>query len=117
MGSRSSSSSEYRINVTKSFSEDLDASVSYYLKVSGPRSAKHFLESYDSFVNLLEVLPGHGSLIEGTPLRWRKVGVFVVVYLVDDASHVVTLLRMYYVSSDWRTQARKLRSREPEQDG
>ena len=46
-------------------------------------------------------------------------GVFVVVYLADDASHVVTLLRMYYVSSNWRTQVRKLRSRErePEQDG
>ena len=48
------------------------------------------------------MLPGHGSLIGDSGLRWRQLGVFIAVYQVDEAGSVVTLLRLYHLSTNWR---------------
>lgn len=101
-------SDAYRVEVTESFRDDLEAAVAYYREASGPRSAARFLTSYESFVDLVEQIPGHGTPIEDTPLRWRKVGVFIAVYLASEDPGTVMLLRLFYMSSNWRSHARRI---------
>lgn len=101
-------SRKYEVAATASFASDLDAAVGYYLEQSGPKSAGRFLASYESFARLLSNVPGHGTPIEGAQLRWRKVGVFIAVYEVDDEAMAVSLLRLYYISSDWHPLAKGL---------
>ena len=71
----------------------------------GERSARRFLDEYDKFCNLVSVFPGYGSPVGDTSLRWRRVGVFVAVYSEDDEAGEVVLLRLYYLSSNWRRRA------------
>ena len=98
-------SRSYEVRATESFAADLSESCAYYLEHAGKRSAGRVLDEYDSFCRLAADVPGHGAPIEGTSLRWRKVGVFIAVYDVDDETRVVTLLRLYHVSSNWRSRA------------
>lgn len=92
----------YSVLATAAFEHDLDEAVAYYLEQSGPRSAASFLGRYDSFRDLVAVLPGHGSRVGDSGLRWRKLGTFVVIYAADEERQEVQLLRLYYISSDWR---------------
>lgn len=93
---------EFDVVTTEAFADDLDEAVSYYLEQSGPNSAGRFLQLYDSFVDLVGRLPGHGSKVGDSGLRWRKLGVFVAIYAIEDTAHTVTLLCLYYLSSNWR---------------
>ena len=47
-------------------------------------------------------LPGYGANVHGTPYRWHPLRSFVAAYLVDEDAGTVTLMRLLYVSSDWR---------------
>lgn len=98
-------SRNYEVVATASFAADLDESTAYYLEHAGIRSASRFLDDYESFCRLVAALPGHGSSIADTPLRWRRVGAFIAVYTVDDENRAVTLLRLYHISSNWRSRA------------
>lgn len=95
-------SPKFEVVASAAFADDLEDATSYYLEQSGPNSAARFLRAYDSFVDLLGTLPRHGSKVGESGLRWRKLGIFVAIYAIDDASHTVTLLRLYYLTSDWR---------------
>lgn len=92
----------YRLLATAAFEGDLDAAVTYYLEQAGPKSAARFLDKYDTFCELAATLPRHGSLIGDSGLRWRQLDVFIVVYSIDDEEGLASLLRLYYLSSDWR---------------
>lgn len=101
--------SRHEVRATDSFAADLDSSTAYYLEQAGPRSGARFLDEYEGFCRLAASVPGHGSRIEDTTLRWRKIGVFIAVYDVDDDLRTVTLLRLYYMSMNWRSRAAKLK--------
>ena len=101
-------SRKHEVKATDAFYEDLDAAVDHYVNQAGPRSATRFLSSYESFARLLESVPGHGTPVEGTRLRWRKVGVFIAVYDTDDEARSVMLLCLFYLSSNWRPRAMRL---------
>ena len=92
---------DYKVEVADAFADDVDEAVTYYETQSGKQSAARFLERYDSFLELVSTLPGHGSLVGDSGLRWRQLGVFVVIYKVDESEGVVTLLRLYYLSTNW----------------
>lgn len=97
--------SELRVKATEQFAQDLEDSASYYLESVGEQGARRFLDEYDRFCNLVSAFPGYGSAVGDTDLRWRKIGVFVAVYLeVADKGEVV-LLRLFYLSSNWRKHA------------
>ena len=93
---------EPAVRATGRFAQDLDDSVKYYLEHAGERSARRFLDEYDKFCDLVSTFPGYGPVVGDTDLRWRKVGVFVAVYSTDADAGEVVLLRLYYLSSDWR---------------
>ena len=93
---------ELAVRATNQFAQDLEDSVSYYLDHAGERSARHFLDEYDKFCDLVSTFPGYGSPVGDTTLRWRRVGVFVAVYSEDADAGEVLLLRLYYLSSNWR---------------
>ena len=93
---------ELAVRATDRFAQDLDDSVAYYLEHAGEQSARHFLDEYDKFCDLVSAFPGYGSIVGDTDLRWRKVGVFVAVYSRDADAGEVVLLRLYYLSSNWR---------------
>lgn len=95
-------SNNYQVVVANAFADDIEEAVTYYETQSGKKSAARFLEKYDSFLGLVSRLPGHGPLIGDSGLRWRQLGVFIVVYRVDEANNLVTLLRLYYLSTNWR---------------
>lgn len=95
-------SPRYEVMASEAFVDDLEDATSYYLEQSGPHSASRFLRAYDSFVDLLGTLPRHGSKVGESGLWWRKVGAFIAIYAIDDATRSVTLLRLYYLTSDWR---------------
>ena len=95
-------SNNYRVEVTDAFADDIEEAVTYCETQSGKQSAARFLQRYDSFLELVFMLPGHGSLIGDSGLRWRQLGVFIAVYQVDEAGSVVTLLRLYHLSTNWR---------------
>jgi plasmid stabilization system protein ParE len=105
-------SRNYEVRATASFAADLRESTAYYLERAGERSAGRFLEDYEGFCRLAAAVPGHGSLIADTSLRWRKVGAFIAVYDVDDGARTVTLLRLYHMSANWRPRALRLASAE-----
>lgn len=96
------SSNNYKVVVANAFADDIEEAVTYYETQSGKKSAARFLEKYDSFLELVSRLPGHGPLIGDSGLRWRQLGVFIVVYKVDEANSLVILLRLYYLSTNWR---------------
>lgn len=100
----------YDVVATSLFEADLDSAVAYYLEQAGPRSAARFLDKYDAFRGLVAALPGHGSPVGDSGLRWRQLGMFVMVYSVrpvkpesqsGERGGTVTLLRLYYVSQGW----------------
>lgn len=93
--------SRHEVVATKRFECDLEDAARFYLEQSGVLSARLFLDDYDSFVNLAAAFPGHGSPIGESGLRWRKLGVFVVVYC-EQEDGAVLLLRLYHISSNWR---------------
>ncbi len=93
------------MRATEHFAQDLEDSTSYYLERAGKKSALHFLEEYDRFCSLVSAFPGYGSPVGDTDLRWRKVGVFIAVYREDTDKGEVVLLRLYYLSSNWRIHA------------
>ena len=95
-------SNNYRVGVTDAFADDIEEAVTYCEMQSGKQSAARFLKRYDSFLELVSALPGHGSPIGDSGLRWRQLGVFVAVYQADEAGSVVTLLRLYHLSTNWR---------------
>ena len=41
-------------------------------------------------------------MVEGTLYRWHTLDRFVVVYSIDDDLNLVTLMRLFHMSSDWR---------------
>ena len=96
---------ELRVRATERFVRDLEDSASYYLERAGEQGARRFLDEYDRFCNLVSTFPGYGSHVGDTDLRWRKVGVFVAVYREDADKGEVVLLRLYYLSSNWRRHA------------
>lgn len=93
---------EYSVRTASAFEDDLDRAVSYYLRQSGPQSATRFLDEYDSFRETVSLLPGHGTPVGDSGLRWRPIGVFVVIYMVAEQDRSVMLLRLYYLSSNWK---------------
>lgn len=97
--------SELTVRATDQFAQDLEDSATYYLERAGAHAAARFLDEYDKFCNLVSVFPGYGSLVGDTGLRWRKVGAFVAVYRADAEQGEVVLLRLYYLSADWRKRA------------
>ena len=96
---------DLRVRATERFAQDLEDSVAYYLERAGEQSALRFLDEYDKFCSLVSSFPGYGSVVGDTDLRWRKVGVFVAVHRVDADKEEVVLLRLYYLSSNWRKHA------------
>ena len=96
---------ERRLRATARFAQDLEDSASYYLEHAGKQGARRFLDDYDKFCNLVSAFPGYGSPVGNTDLWWRKVGVFVAVYREDTTKEEVLLLRLYYLSSNWRKHA------------
>ena len=93
---------ELSVRATNAFLKDLEAAATYHLENAGPISASRFLDEYDSFRSLVSTFPGHGSPVGDSGLRWRKVGAFVAVYVEDSSSQEVLLLRLYYMTSNWR---------------
>ena len=94
--------SSYAVIATDLFEIDLDEAVSYYLQMAGPRSAASLLDDYDTMRELLKTLPGYGSNVYGTPYRWRPLKSFIAVYAIDDEARTVTLMRLFYLTSNWR---------------
>ena len=97
--------SELRVRATECFAQDLEDSASYYLERAGEQGARRFLDEYDRFCNLVSAFPRYGSPVGDTDLRWRKVGVFVATYRENTDEGEVMLLRLYYLSSNWRKHA------------
>lgn len=92
----------FRVVATDLFEDDLDAVLSYRLDTTGAASAKDFLDEYDAMCGLLAEFPGYGANVFETQYRWRPLKRFVAVYAVDEERSIVTLLRLFYMSSDWR---------------
>jgi plasmid stabilization system protein ParE len=96
---------ELHVRATDRFAQDLEDSASYYLERAGMQAARRFLDEYEKFCSLVSAFPGYGSPVGDTDLRWRKVGVFIAVYRVFAEEGEVVLLRLYYLSSNWRKHA------------
>lgn len=92
----------FTVVATDLFEDDLDAAVAYYLGSAGVSSARSLLDEYDAMCGLLAELPGYGANVYGTPYSWRPLERFVAVYEVDEDGCIVTLLRPFHMSSDWR---------------
>lgn len=94
--------SSWRVLATDEFEGDLDEAVAYYLLASGPDSARRLLDAYDEMRGRLAALPGHGSNVGAGGLRWVRLGTFTAVYEANEGERVVTLLRLFYMTSNWR---------------
>ena len=68
----------------------------------GQSSAERLLDAYDGICTMLTTFPALGSMVEGTLYRWHTLDRFVVVYSIDDDLNLVTLMRLFHMSSDWR---------------
>ena len=96
-------SPEYRVQATDAFEEDLTAATKYMLDSAGRLSAKRFLDRYAEMRLLLSAFPFHGSPVGAGGLRWRELNPFTAVYEIDEKRRSVTLLRLHYRASNWRT--------------
>lgn len=94
--------SRWRVLATDEFEGDLDEAAAYYLQASGPGSARRLLDAYDEMRGRLATLPGHGSNVGASGLRWVRLGTFTAVYEINESERVVTLLRLFYMTSNWR---------------
>ena len=104
----------FRVVATDLFEDDLAAAVTYYLGSVGVSSARSLLDEYDAMCGLLAELPGYGANVYGASYRWRPLKRFVAVYEVDEGGFIVTLLRLFHMSSDWH--GRLLGSQRPIDD-
>ena len=102
---------EYDLRATERFAQDLEDSVTYYLERVGESGARRFLDEYDTFCDLVSAFPGYGSQVGDTGLRWRKIGVFIAVYSENAEEGEVVLLRLFYLSSTWRSKALDIHAR------
>lgn len=94
---------ERGVRATSHFAQDFEDAVAYYLERVGKNSALKFLAEYDRFRSLVASLPGYGPVVGDTNLRWRKLGAFVAIYYENTSSDEIVLLRLYHLSSNWRS--------------
>lgn len=94
----------YTVKASAPFEQDLDAAVVWRLQEVGPKSAGGLLNSYDELVQHISAFPYLSGTVEQTSYRWRALERFVVVYKTEDDTHVVTLVRLFRMSQDWRSQ-------------
>lgn len=94
----------YAVLVSEAFERDLDGATAYYLQTAGSASALGLLDDYDTMCGYLAEMPGYGARVHGHAYRWRPLKGFVAVYSVDEECGTVTLLRLFYMRSDWRKQ-------------
>ena len=93
----------WRIEVAEPFGADLDALVAWRLENVGPTSAAQLLDAYDALMPAIARFPFAGGKVNGTPYRWRPLEGNVIVYLTDERRHVATLMRLFCLSSNWRS--------------
>lgn len=105
----------FAVETAESFDNDLDAAVSWRLANVGPSSAARLLNAYDALVAVIGEFPLMAGSVEGTSYRWRTLEGYVAVYAIDEAARIVTLMRLFHMSTDWR--AHLLASDADEQHG
>ncbi len=92
----------FAVEATGPFDADLEAAASWRLANVGPLSATRLLDAYDALVAAVGEFPLMAGSVEGTPYRWRALERYVVVYSVDEVARKVTLMRLFYISANWR---------------
>ena len=90
------------VETTEPFDDDLRAAASWRLTNVGLSSAARFLDAYDALVAAIGEFPLMAGSVEGTLYRWRALERYVAVYVVDEDARMVTLMRLFYISADWR---------------
>ena len=96
----------YEIFATRRFEDDLDTALSWRLREVGRSSSQELYSTYLSKLDTLETFPLLGGRVEGSEYRCTAMGVTCGLS-VDEAARVVTLMRLFHMSADWR--ARLLR--------
>lgn len=84
------------------FEADLDATVEYTLAFSGRKAALRLLDSYEAVCERLAAFPCYGPGLADTGRRWCQVDRFVALYRINEKRHLVELLRLYYMNSNWK---------------
>lgn len=92
----------YEILATRRFEDDLDTALSWRLREVGRSSAARLYSTYLSKFDTLETFPLLGGRVEGSEYRCTAIGGYIAVYSVDEAARVVTLMRLFHMSADWR---------------
>ena len=92
----------YEILATRRFEDDLDTALSWRLREVGRSSAARHYRTYLSKLDTLETFPLLGGRVEGSEYRCTAIGGYIAVYSVDEAARVVTLMRLFHMSADWR---------------
>ena len=90
------------VETTKPFDDDLGAAASWRLANVGPSSVDRLLDAYDALVAAIGEFPLMAGSVEGTPYRWRALERYAAVYVVDEDARMVTLMRLFHMSADWR---------------
>ena len=92
----------FSVKVTGAFEQDLAIAYGYYQTQAGPQSANRFLDEYDLTVERLSVMPSAAVKLAQTGYLWCPIGSFTAVFSIDDDNHIVYLLRLFYMSSNWK---------------
>lgn len=95
-------SETFLVCASPQFEADLDVAVVHAMTSSGRGAALRLLDSYETVCERLASFPCYGPRIADTGRRWCQVDRYVAIYRVIKQRHLVELLRLYYMNSNWK---------------
>ena len=107
--------SEYSFQFTEKAREDLDEAMSYMAVTLGtPKSAEAFLNKVEQTIEDLCLFPKSGPVINNeyvktdSIIRRKAVGNYLLYYLPDEQTRILSILRIVYGKRDLETILREL---------
>lgn len=93
----------WNVIATDAFADDLEAASSQYSLSVGSVAVSRFMDEYEETVGRLELFPLSGARIASSPYRRCGIGAFIGIYRVLEESRSVSLMRLVYMSSNWKS--------------
>ena len=97
----------YSIHITKAAERDVVNASDYIDNVlKNPTAADHLLNEFEASVESLASFPckfplAHDDLLASLGIRFIPVKNYLILYLVDENTHVVQIIRFLYRKSNW----------------
>lgn len=92
----------YKVVATRAYERDAARALERMLDIAGARSADALAAALTGAQDAIASFPLFHPSLGRAGYRWCPAGRYAILFRVDEAPSVVTLLRLVHMSTDWR---------------